>query len=138
MLFQKVLHGNGGDQFKLAGMVLHGVGMAADLFRDAGKVPAGNVLPVQLYALTEVLNIGRGVEAGPVPGTPENRFQHDAGGALAVAAGDVDELQLLLRVPQGMKKLTRPAKTEARGAPGIVFDISDGFLSGHVVGTFFP
>ena len=138
VFFQKILHGNGCDQLKLAGMVLHGVGTAADLFRDAGEILAGNVLPVQLHALAEVLDIGRGVESGPVTGTPENRFQHDTGRALAVAAGDMDELQLLLWIPQGMKELTCPVKTETRGAPGIVFDIGNGFLHSHVVGTFFP
>ena len=123
MLFQKILHGDGCDQLKLAGVVFHDIGMDPDLFRDPCEILSRDVLPVHLHAFTEVLNIGRRIEPGPVSCMAKNRVQHGTGGAFAVAAGNMDELQLLLRITDGMYKLARPSKAETRGTPGIVLNI---------------
>ena len=102
VLFEKILHGDGGHQLKLAGVILHGVGVNANLLRDPREILARNIPAVHLHALAEVLDIGRGIESGPIPRMAENRVQHGTGGALAVASGDMDELQLFLRISDGM------------------------------------
>ena len=83
-------------------MVLHGVGMNPNLLRNPGEVIPGNIPTVYPHAFTEILNVRRRVKPGPISGGTQNRVQHGTGGALAVAAGNMDEFQLFLRVADGM------------------------------------
>ena len=83
-------------------MVLHGVGVNPNLLCDPREIRARNVPSVYLHALAEILDIGGRVKPGPIPRLAENRIQHGTGGALAVASGDMDELQLFLRISDGM------------------------------------
>ena len=130
-LFQKVLHGDGRHQLELAGVVFHCVGRHTDLFRDAGKVFSGNVLPVYLHALTEVLDVRGSVKACPVSGGAQDTVQHGTGGTFAVAARDVDKLQLLLRITYGMQQFSGARQAQPSPAPGIVFYVLNCFSAGH-------
>ena len=58
LLLGKKLHGDGGDQLELAGMVFHGVSKDTNVFCDSCEVLSGNVQSVDLHALAEVLDIG--------------------------------------------------------------------------------
>ena len=102
VLFQKILHGDGCDQLKLAWVVFHDIGMDPDLRRNPCEILPRDVLPVHPHAFTEVLNIGRCIEPGPISRMAKNRVQHGTGGAFAVASGNMDEFQLLLRITDGM------------------------------------
>ena len=112
-------------------MILHAIGESTHLFCNSGKITAVDILSVHLHAFTEVLKVRRGVEPHAVPRRPENGIQHGAGGAFAVASGHVDELQPLLGISQGLQQSARTVKAQPGGAPGVIFNICDGFLSGH-------
>ena len=79
-------------------MIVHGLGYGLDALRDAREFRTGDVLAVDAHTLVEALYVRRGVQPRAVTGTAEDVVQHGAGTALAVAARDVDEAQLLLRV----------------------------------------
>ena len=57
-------------------------------------------LPVHLNPLGEAEQVGRRVQAGPVPRSPEDRGRHGGGGSLAVGPADVDGRHSRMRVAQ--------------------------------------
>ena len=119
-------------------MVFHAVCEMPDAFRDSRQFLAGDVLAVHLYAFAEVLNIRRGIEPGTVARCPQDGIQHGAGGTFAVAAGNVDKLEMFLGTVQRVQEFHGSVEAEAGGAPGVVFNIGNGFLLGHKAITLFP
>ena len=61
----------------------------------------GYHLAIDAYALAEVDEVGRGVEAHLVAGLLEDGGEEMGDGALAVGAGDMDALELTLGVAEG-------------------------------------
>lgn len=131
LLFE-VEHADGRHQFELARMVLHGVRFHFHPLRDGGEVLPEDVPAVHLQALFEAEDMGRCIEPGLITRFPQDRRQHGAGAPLAVAARHVDEFQVFLRVSEAVQQLHGPVEAEPRGAPGIVFNVGDCFLIGHL------
>ena len=86
LLLRKIEHAQCGDDLELGGHVLHG------FVRD--------LLPVDLDALVEPVDEGRGIQPHPVTGGLQAGSQHRRRTALAVRARHMDELQLFVRVAQ--------------------------------------
>ena len=128
----KVEHGDRRHQLELARMILHRLCFGAHAPGEAGKRIAGDVLPVHAHPLAEILDVRRGIKPRAVSRRTQDRVQHGAGAALAVAARHMDESEPLLRVAEPCKQLARALQAEARRAPAVVFDICDGFFSVHV------
>ena len=135
---EEVDHGDGGDQLELGGMVGHRVGHGADLLKNFADLLVGNLLAVDLHALVEADNVWRRVQSGAVARLLKNRGQHRRGGALAVGSGDVDELQLLLRVADALHQLHGAAQSGQRvePVPVDVVDVFQCFFDAHASHSF--
>ena len=95
-------HGDGGDELKLTGVIRHGIRADTNPLGDPSQILSRDVHAVDLYTLTEILNIGGNVQPGPVSCRAQNGIQHGTGGAFAVASGNVDKLQIPLRITQSV------------------------------------
>ena len=113
----KPREGDGGDHLKLGGLLEDAVGQGLDLLGDLAQLLVGDHLAVDLHPLVEPDDVGRGVQAGAVAGLPQHRGHHGAGGALAVGAGDVDELQRPLRVAHLVQQCADTRKTGDAALP---------------------
>ena len=96
------------DDLKLRGMVLHGICGIAHPRSDPAQSFLRNIFTADLDPLAEILDIGGGIKACPVPGLPKNPLHHGTGTSLAVAACHMNKAQTLLRVSQQPQKLLRP------------------------------
>ena len=65
-------------------------GGVVDLEVEAGEVVVGDGVAVDLDALVDADEVGRGVEAGAVAGGGEDAGERGGGGAFAVGSGDED------------------------------------------------
>ena len=110
VLLDKVEHAQGGDQFKLGGHVLHGLGRRLYLLHQPDQVLVGNGCAVDLDPLVEPVDEGGSEQPHFVPGGPQAAVQHGSGAALAVGAGNVDKLQLLVGVAQGGQQGADPVQ----------------------------
>ena len=128
----EVLEAQGGDQLELRGMLGHGVGMGPHVFRQCAQVVVGDLNAVHLHALVEADDVGRGVEPRAIARPREDGGQHRRGGALAVGARDVNELQVVLRVAQPREQLPDPLQSRDRPEPGDAVDIIECFGDVHM------
>lgn len=99
-LFGEPNEGHDGDDFEEGGVIAFG--KLGEEFAhegdEAGDFGFGDELAIDLDAFGEGDEVRRGVEAGFVAGVAVDRFEHGAGGAFAIGAGDVDEFEFVLRV----------------------------------------
>ena len=100
LLLRKIEHSQCGDDLKLGGHVLHGVGGGLYLLHKRHQCLVRDLLPVDLDALVEPVDEGRGIQPHPVTGGLQAGSQHRRRAALAVGARYMDELQLFVRVAQ--------------------------------------
>ena len=89
-------------------MVLHGIRGIAHPRSDPAQSFLRNIFAADLDPLAEILDIGGGIKACPVPGLPKNPLHHSTGTSLAVAACHMNKAQTLLRVSQQPQKFLRP------------------------------
>ena len=129
---EEILHRDRRHELKLARVIVHRVGNDLHAFGQPRERLARNVLAVHAHALAEVLNVRRGIKPRAVSRRAQDAVQHGAGAALAVAPGDVHEFQPLLRIAELLKQLARPVEAESGRAPGVVFNVCNGFLCRHV------
>ena len=124
----EVLHCDAGDQLKLGGVLLHGFRQRLNVLGDCGELLVGDLLTAHLHALVEAQDVGRGVQAGAVARLPQHALQHGGGGALAVGSGDVDELQLLLRVAHLLQQLAGAAQARTHAHPADAVNVLQRFI----------
>ena len=128
----EIEHADGRDYLKLAGVVLHGVGLNGDQRGDGGKCCLGDIFSVHLDTLAEILQVRRRIKAGTEAGLPQDPLDHGTGAPLAVCSGHVDESQILLGIAQPLEQLPGSVEAQARAAPGIVVDIGNCLLNSHI------
>ena len=131
----EIFHSYGGHELELARMILHHIGKNPDLRGDRSECLIGDITAVDFYALVEAYQIGRGIKPCAVTRLAKDRIEDRAGAALAVASGNMYEFQLFLGIAQSREQSAGTVETESRGAPGIVFYISDRFLCIHFEAT---
>ena len=131
-----IRHGDRGHELKLAGMILHPVGDPAHVVRNLRERVFGDVFAVDPDALTERLDIRRGVKPGAVSRACQDGREHRAGAAFPVASGDVDEAQLFLRIAHPVQQGAGPVQSETRRAPGAGFDIGNSVFCVHAAALF--
>ena len=100
LLLRKIEHSQCGDDLELGGHVLHGIGGRLYLLHQRHQRLVRDLLPVDLDALVEPVDEGRGIQSHPVTGGLQAGSQHCRRAALAVSARYMDELQLFVRVAQ--------------------------------------
>ena len=100
LLLRKIEHAQCGDDLELGGHVLHSVGGGLYLLYQRHQRLVRDLLPVDLDALVEPVDEGRGIQSHPVTGGLQAGSQHRRRAALAVCARYMDELQLFVRVAQ--------------------------------------
>ena len=100
LLLCKIEHTQCGDDLELGGHVLHGIGGGLYLLHQLHQCFVRDLPPVDLDALVEAIDKGRGIQPHPVTGSLQTGCQHRRRAALAVCARHMDELQLFVRVAQ--------------------------------------
>ena len=100
VLLRKIEHSQCGDDLELGGHVLHGIGGRLYLLHQLHQRLVRDLLPVDLDALVEPVDEGRGIQSHSVTGGLQAGSQHCRRTALAVGARHMDELQLFVRVAQ--------------------------------------
>ena len=100
-LFGKPEHPQRRDDLKLGGDIRHGVGGGAHPLHQLHQSLVGDLLAVDLDALIEAIDEGRGEQAHPVPCRLQAGGQHGCRAALAVGARHMDEPQRFVGVAQG-------------------------------------
>ena len=110
--------GGGGHQFK-------GRRRLRKVFRSAlnnGKRPeksvVGDLLSVDLHALLKTAEIRRGEEACTVSCRAEDRRRHGGAAPLAVRPRYMDELQIILRIPEKSHQFRNAGQAGFRAEPG--------------------
>ena len=107
VLFCEISKGQGGKDFEEAGVVREGAfadeafGGGVDLEVEAGEVFVGDLEAVDLDALVDAGEVGRGVESGTVTGGSEDARERGSCAALAVGSGDEDGWEGKLGVAEG-------------------------------------
>ena len=127
----EVHQGDGGDELELGGGIGHGLGVGLDELGDLGKLAVGDVLPAHAHPLVEADNEGGGVQSHLVARLLQDGRQHGRGGALAVGAGDMDELQGVLGIAQSGGQLNGPLQPGAAALPAGGVDEIKGLGVGH-------
>ena len=127
----KPREGDGGDHLKFGGLLKNAVGQRLDLLGDGAQLVIGDHLAVDLHPLVEAENIRRGIQSRPIPGLPQYGGHHGAGGAFAVGAGDVDELQRPLRMAHLVQQGADARKAGDAAFPADGVDIVQRFLQCH-------
>jgi hypothetical protein len=124
-LTREVEKREGSDDFKEAGGVgeLVGFDEVAGSFVDAeveaGEVFVGDLAAVNLDALVDAAEMGRGVEGGAIAGGGEDAGKGGGGAAFAVGSGDEDGREGELGVAEGFGKDAHMVELElAAGGTG--------------------
>ena len=112
-------------------MVGHGVGLRAHLLGEGAERVVRDLLAVDLDPFVKAHDVGRGVKPRAQPRLVQDGGEHGAGGALAVRAGDVNELQLPLRVSEPVEQGADACEPRLRPAPVGRVDIGEGFVDVH-------
>ena len=122
----------GGHHLKLRGVILHcvGGGLHQGHHLCQSLIPDG--LAVDLHPLIEAGQIGGGEKAGAVAAAFHHRGEHGGAAALAVGAGNVDELQGILGAAQLFQQRRDPRKPRLGAQPGDAVDIFQSFLIIHI------
>lgn len=128
---QEVQHSHGGDEFKLRGVVGHSLRSGTDLLRQGSQLFRSDQLPVHLDPLPEVLQKRGRAKAHPVSGAAQDGRQAGAHASFSVGARHMDELQLLVGIPQSMEQRTDALQTRGMGLPLKAVDIRDCLPSVH-------
>ena len=123
--------GNAGNQFKLRRGFLHGIRQGFYVFRHLRQLFIGDLHAVHLHPLMEAVDIGRGVEACPVTGFPQNGGSHRGGASLSVGSGNVDKFQFLLGVSHLFQQGLRPSQSGNAPLPADGMDICQCFFARH-------
>ena len=121
-LFGEKFQRHDGDDFKKGRVMIGGKLLEQRLnFRDQpDHFIFGNQLAVDLDPLAKRNQVRRGEQADAQAGRAINAFQHRAGRAFAVGAGDVDEAEFFLRIARERGELAAcfPARTSRRTVAG--------------------
>ena len=128
---QEPEHGDGRDELKLTRMVGHGVGLRAHLLGEGAERAVRDLLAVDLDPFVKAHDVGRGVKPRAQPRLVQDGGEHGAGGALAVRAGDVNELQLPLGVSEPVEQGADACEPRLCPAPIGRVDIGEGFVDVH-------
>ncbi len=102
-LLHKIMKGHGGVKLKFRHPLALGLKLAKQgnqKIRLRRQIFFGNPMAVQLNPFPEVLHIGGDKQPCLQPGVPQDRRRHRRRASLAVGARDMDQLQLILGVPQ--------------------------------------
>ena len=128
---QEIFKSNTADQLKFRGTFLHGLGQRLHIFGDGSQILIRDLYPIHLHPLVEAVDIRGGIQAGTVAGFSQDGSGHGSGAALAVGSGNVDELQLLLRIAHFGKQRLGSAQAGDASLPANGVDIFYGFIDIH-------
>ena len=123
--FEKGRAGIGGN---LADTLLHG-------FHQRDHFGLGNVFAIDLDAFAKADQMRRGEEAGSIAGCAIHALKHRAHATFTVGAGDVDDLELLLRIARERRQLAWLVQPELGTKQAQIVQPIDGFGIGHVWGA---
>ena len=101
----EVSEGKGGGELEEGGLVRLPLGphrprVGPDGLGHPDDIVVGNGLPIHPDALVEADQMGRGVEAHPIPRLSEDGVEEGAHGSLPLAPCDMDAGKGLMRVPE--------------------------------------
>ena len=106
-----------------------------DLFPGVDEIVIAQLLAVNRDALVDALKMRRGVQPGAHAVRPADGLGHACRRAFAVGAGDVDDAERVLRMPQQVEHHRHAVEIEIRGvmlrgaAHDIAFDLADRCLA---------
>ena len=99
-LLGKIEHPKRRDDLKLGGHIFHGIGGGLYLLHQFHQLFVRDLHAVDLDALVEAVDEGRGVQAHPIARGLQAGCHHGGGAALAVGACNMHESELFVRVAQ--------------------------------------
>ena len=126
-------HGGGGHQLKFGGVVLHLLRRDTHPGDNVRQNFVSDLFPVDLHPLIEAVEIGGGKKPGFIASGLQHRGKHGGTAALAVGARNMDKLQPVLRVAQGVQQLRHPGKAGLGAEPGHAVNISKRFFVIHCI-----
>ena len=129
-LLGKIEHPQRRDDLKLGGHILHGISGGLYLLHQSHQFFIRDLHPVDLDALVEAVDEGRGVQAHPIACGLQAGRHHGGGAALAVGACNMHESELFVRVAQCGQQ---GAGTCQAGLVAGPLDCVDVFQSGFVI-----
>ena len=131
LLPREIFKADGRDHFKFGRLLEDGLRERLDVFGQGTDVVVGDHLAVDLNALAEFDDEGRGIKAGLIARGLEDRGQHGAGGAFAVRARDVDKFTFAFGVAHGVEQRGDALEAGDAALPADGVDIMQGFVKSH-------
>ena len=133
VLLLEPAEGHRGDHLEVRRLLTEGLCGSTHTGSKPAEIRIRNRLAIDRDALVKLVEVRRDIETGTETRRRQNRLGHDAGRALAVRAGDVHIMELLLRVAERVHEIPHSLEPDLRMFPVRSVKERDGFIPVHVV-----